>query len=103
MVQPIFTIVPSLAVGLAPTTNLANTAGGSVDLPAPDTKRWVPRRKAAVVTAIRKGTISTREACDRYSLSAEELVHWERDLDRFGVAGLRTTRVGIYRKTSASK
>jgi Protein of unknown function (DUF1153) len=95
MVQPIFTIVPSLTVGLAP--------DDSVDLPAPDTKRWVPRRKAAVVTAIRKGTISTREACDRYSLSAEELVHWERDLDRFGVAGLRTTRVGIYRKTSASR
>jgi Protein of unknown function (DUF1153) len=98
MVQPTLATVSSLTVNLTPITNPANTADGFVDLPAADTKRWVPRRKAAVVVAIRKGTISAQEACKLYNVSAEELVHWERDLDLYGVPGLRTTRISIYRK-----
>lgn len=68
------------------------------DLPPLSPKRWTPRIKAAVVTAIRKGAISAAEACERYGLSAEELEHWNRDLDQYGVSGLRTTRSQIYRK-----
>jgi hypothetical protein len=32
-----------------------------VDLPPPDTKRWVTRRKAVIVSAVRTGVISLEE------------------------------------------
>ena len=35
------------------------------DLPPPDTKRWVIRRKAEVVAAVRGGLLSLEEACSR--------------------------------------
>ena len=38
----------------------------SDDLPPPSTKRWVVRRKAAVVMAVRAGVITLEEACRRY-------------------------------------
>lgn len=66
-------------------------------LPPPDTIRWSPSRKAAVVTATRNGLISREEACARYLLSPEELTAWEKALDRNGVPGLRTTRQQSYR------
>jgi hypothetical protein len=66
-------------------------------LPAPDTKRWSPARKAAIVAAIRTGMIGREEACARYLLSDEELASWEAALDRNGVPGLRTTRQQSYR------
>ena len=37
------------------------------DLPAPGTKRWVIRRKAEVIAAVRGGLLSIEEACCRYS------------------------------------
>ena len=80
---------------------------GSTDiearLPAPDTKRWVPSRKADVVHAIRSGVIGRNEACARYSLSHEELTLWERAIDVVGTAGLRVTRVQIYREVFAQQ
>jgi hypothetical protein len=72
-------------------------------LPPPDTKRWVARRKAAVVTAVRSGAISLEEACRRYHLSEEEFLAWERGIDAYGVAGLRITRLQIYRDVPALK
>jgi len=73
-------------------------AGGAFpDLPPPDTKRWVVRRKAVVVAAVRSGSISLQEACRRYKLSVEEFLAWQRAIDRFGLAGLRATRVQQYR------
>jgi hypothetical protein len=66
-------------------------------LPPSDTKRWVARRKAAVVAAVRSGAISIEEACRRYHLSEEEFLGWERRIEAHGVAGLRTTRLQIYR------
>ena len=63
----------------------------------PDTKRWVVRRKAAVVAAVRGGGITMEEACRYYQLSEEEFLSWERALERHGLAGLRTTRVQQYR------
>ena len=66
------------------------------DLPAPDTKRWVARRKAAVVAAVRSGAIGLEEACHRYGLSEEEFLAWERGIENYGVPGLRTTRLQIY-------
>ena len=70
------------------------------DLPPPDTKRWVIRRKAEVVTAVRCGLISLEEACERYKLSVEEFLSWQRLIDKHGMRGLRTTRLQQYRRTS---
>src|SRR5438552_6680604 len=67
------------------------------DLPAPGTKRWVIRRKAEVVAAVRGGLISLEEACRRYTLSVEEFLSWQKAIDAFGLAGLRTTRLQDYR------
>ena len=69
----------------------------SAYLPPADTIRWVPRRKAAVVAAVQSGVISLEEACRRYRLSEEEFHAWERGIATHGVAGLRITRLQIYR------
>ena len=66
------------------------------DLPVPDTKRWVMRRKAEIIAAIRGGLLSESTALDRYRLSAEELRSWRHILELHGVPGLRTTRVRTY-------
>ncbi len=67
------------------------------DLPPPDTERWVIRRKAEVVAAVRGGLLTIDEACQRYRLSVEEFLSWQRAIDRFGLAGLRATRIQDYR------
>jgi len=67
------------------------------DLPPPDTKRWVIRRKAEVVAAVRGGLLSLEEACDRYTLTVEEFLSWQMSIDRHGLAGLRTTKIQKYR------
>src|SRR5215472_1675873 len=69
----------------------------SNDLPPPSTKRWVVRRKAAVVTAVRSGRISLEEALQRYQLTEEEYQSWERAFDQHGLPGLRSTRLQQYR------
>lgn len=66
-------------------------------LPAPDTKRWVARRKAVIVNAVRNGALTLDEACHRYQLSIEEFYAWQKAIDAHGVAGLRVTRLQIYR------
>lgn len=67
------------------------------DLPKPETQRWVIRRKAEVVAAVRGGLLSLDEACQRYTLTVEEFIGWQRAIDRHGLAGLRATRVQDYR------
>jgi hypothetical protein len=47
------------------------------DLPAPGTKRWVIRRKAEVVAAVRGGLLSLEEVCSRYTLTVEEFLAWQ--------------------------
>ena len=68
------------------------------DLPPPGTTRWVIRRKAEVVAAVRGGLLTLEEACARYSLSIEEFLAWQRAIERHGLAGLRTTRIQQYRE-----
>ena len=70
-------------------------AGAMIELPPPDTKRWVARRKAAVVRAVHIGRISLLEACLRYNLSVEEFLAWERAVERPGTPDLR-----VYRATA---
>ncbi len=82
------------------------TAGGTmngvstpfVELPPANTRRWVVRRKAAVVQAVRGGFISLDEACRRYTLSVEEFLSWENAIERHGLRGLRVTRLQEYRE-----
>ena len=71
------------------------------DLPPPDTKRWVMRHKAELVAAVRGGSISLEEVCERYRLSVEEFQSWQKSLEMHGVQGLRATRFQHYRKTPA--
>jgi hypothetical protein len=70
-------------------------------LPPPDTRRWVVRRKAEVIVAIRGGLLTAAEACARYRLSPEELELWHESIDRAGVPGLRVTRIQLYRDNPA--
>ena len=81
----------------------AETEGLIAELPSPDTKRWVVRRKAIVVQAVRNGLISLQEACRRYNLSVEEFLAWQRAIERYGVPGLRVTRLQIYRDTDETR
>ncbi|MEX1147772.1 MAG: DUF1153 domain-containing protein [Sphingomonadales bacterium] len=71
------------------------------DLPPTNTKRWVIRRKAEVVAAVRGGLLSLEDACRRYKLSVEEYLSWQRAIDRNGLPGLRTTRIQHYRNDIA--
>ena len=50
-------------------------------LPPPDTKRWVRKRKAMVVDAVRNGAVSLEEVCRRYELTIEEFRSWQRAID----------------------
>jgi transposase-like protein len=68
-------------------------------LPHPSTKRWVVRRKAAVVAAVRSGGITVEEACRVYQLSEEEFRSWDRAFELHGLPGLRATRVQRYRRS----
>ena len=70
------------------------------DLPPASTSRWVVRRKAEVVAAVRGGLITLEEACAYYQLSVEEFLSWQRAIDRHGILGLRTTRTQHYRHDS---
>ena len=51
------------------------------DLPPPNTKRWVIRRKAEVVVAVRGGLLTLDDACKRYRLTAEEFAAWQRAVE----------------------
>lgn len=67
------------------------------DLPPADTKRWVIRKKAEVVVAVRGGLLTLEEACKKYRLSIDEFLSWQRAIDRHGVPGLRATKIQKYR------
>jgi hypothetical protein len=69
-----------------------------LDLPPSNTRRWVARRKAEVLAAIRGGLLTAAEACQRYRLSPEELDLWQDSVDCAGVPGLRVTRIQLYRR-----
>lgn len=88
-VRPIFVIGPD------------GTRLTRADLPSPTTRRWVARRKAAVVAAVNGGLITDKEACEIWKLSAEELDGWRAAVARHGVNALRTTALQRYRSTKS--
>jgi hypothetical protein len=61
-------------------------------LPPAGWRTWGVRNKAAVVIAIRSGSLSRIDAYERYMLSEEELSGWEDAFDRDGLGGLQATR-----------
>jgi hypothetical protein len=67
------------------------------DLPASNTRRWVIKRKAQVVAAVRGGLLSLDDACSRYRLTMDEYLNWQQSIDSHGLAGLRTTKIQNYR------
>ena len=67
------------------------------DLPPEGTQRWVIRRKAEVVAAVRGGLLSLDDALAKYRLTAEEFLAWQKAIDKWGMQGLRTTRIQNYR------
>ena len=73
------------------------------ELPPPNTKRWVIRRKAEVVAAVRSGVLTLEDACARYKLSIEEFLSWQRLIDSHGLAGLRVTRLQDYRSLDRAR
>ena len=73
------------------------------DLPPADTRRWVVRRKAAVVAAVEAGKITLEEALRRYQLTEEEFRAWQRAYDAHGLPGLRATRLQQYRSPRPSR
>ena len=68
------------------------------DLPPPNTDRGVIRRKAVVVAAVHGGLLTIEEALERYRLTAEEFGAWQKAIDKWGMQGLRTTRIQHYRQ-----
>ena len=66
------------------------------ELPALN-ERWTPRRKLALIQAVRGGWVPIEEVVRVYNLSVDEFLSWERDVDRYGVLGLRSTRYQVYR------
>jgi len=67
------------------------------DLPPSNTKRWVIKRKALVVDAVKAGVLSLDDACSKYSLSLEEFFSWQEAMEKHGSRGLRATRIQYYR------
>jgi len=59
------------------------------DLPPPNTKRWVIRRKAEVVVAVRGGLLTLDDACRRYGLTVEEFAAWQRAVETMRSRPLR--------------
>lgn len=65
------------------------------DPPKPDSAyaRWTPQRKAALVTEVRSGRRDIEGVYKEYGVTALELVNWAEAFDRYGLDGLKVTKV----------
>ena len=72
-----------LAYFVGPNGNVVTIA----DLPSPMTTRWVIRRKAEVVLAVRGGLLSLDEACTRYHMTVQEFYSWHSAIEKRGLLG----------------
>lgn len=62
------------------------------NLPSPQTRRWVSRRKAQIVLAVENGLLTLQDVFACYGISPEEFLCWQAGFSRHGLAGLRVTR-----------
>jgi transposase-like protein len=74
-----------------------------VELPPLGVGRWTIRRKAAVVSAVAAGEITREEVCRRYQISEEEFNSWQQAYERYGLPGLRSTRLQQYRRPAKNR
>lgn len=74
------------------------TVMSRADLPAPDTRRWVASRKAAVVRGVLYGLIAQSEALRIYGLSEEEFRSWVAAVADHGEEALKATSLKKYRQ-----
>ena len=58
--------------------------------------------KAAILLAVRCGTIGRTEACKKYVLSDDELSFWELAFKDDGIVGLRDRRLSARRRAAQS-
>lgn len=65
-------------------------------LPALPVKRYTVGVKARILDAIAGGALSEDDACGIYNISKEELRIWQRNDSRFGMQGLRVTKIQHY-------
>ena len=68
------------------------------DLPPADTRRWVARRKAAVVKGVASGLVTRAWAMEEYGLSDEEFDSWIAAVSEHGIDALRATALQSYRR-----
>jgi hypothetical protein len=80
---------------------MTSTASLLAALPAIGTVRFTAARKAAIANAVSAGALDREEAKARYALTDSELETWLADLSALGVAGLRATRLQLYRALPA--
>lgn len=80
-------------------SNAATVGPMAETLPPPETQRWVARRKAQVVTAVREGRLTFDEACRRYGISHQEFLGWERAIEQHGVGALKVTKLREFRRS----
>lgn len=66
------------------------------ELPKPDSKRWTCAMKADVLTAVRDGLLTLEQACERYRMTVDEYLSWQRAFYKHGVPGLRSTKLQVY-------
>ena len=69
------------------------------NLPPASIKRWTFLRKSQVVLAVRHGLIARDHACERYCISLEEFLSWDRAINKHGLRGLQTTRTQEFRES----
>lgn len=68
------------------------------NLPSVHLKRWVARRKAEVIAAVKGGLLTMPQACARYSISSDEFLEWERHYESEGLEGLRASAKPLRRE-----
>lgn len=74
----------------------------SDELPPREITRWMPRRKWRVVAAVRQGHLTLNDVCERYRISAEEFLDWQRINEQHGISGLKLARIKLRRSAERS-
>ena len=76
---------------------------GSSLLPPDAAMRWTAWQKAAVIRAVRDGSLTVAEVCSRYLLSEEEFAAWRVAFERSGIAGLQLKSLRQQRRPNRAR
>jgi hypothetical protein len=64
----------------------------------PPSGRWVGSVKEQLILAVRSGAVMLDDVSQVFHLSPDEFHAWQAAYDRWGVPGLRSTRLQVYRE-----